>query len=343
MKVPWVNLLVFGLVLLQGITGYFGFTTGHFPERWILWLHSIGAYALIVLLYWKGMVILDAWRRKTVWSGARMVFTGMLGLLLATLLSGLWWSFTGPVYWRGFSLISVHIYLAIPLLALIAWHSWRMRFVWRLPEARGRRLFVNMAGSLLAGMLLWRGAVGVKKAANLSGNKRRFTGSYETGSYSGVFPRVSWIADRPPPVDAATWRLRIDGQVLRQLTVTYDELLAMSWESKTAVLDCTGGWYSAQVWRGVPLQVFLDMAGLKEEAASVTVTAVSGYRRRFTLAEGKKYLLATHVAGAALAHGHGFPLRLVAADQRGVNWIKWINHITVNHTGKWLQMPLPLQ
>jgi len=343
MKHSWVNLLLFGLVLLLGITGYFGFTNGHFSRRWILWLHSIGAYGLVLLVYWKGVVILDAWRRKSVWTGARLAFAGMIALLLAVLATGLWWSFVGPVYWGGFSLVSIHMYLAVPLLLLILWHSWRMRFIWRLPEARGRRLFVSGIASLLAGTVLWRGAAASKEAFALSGALRRFTGSYETGSFTGSFPRVSWIADRPPPVDPDVWRLQIGGAVERPLTFTYTELLALEQEQQTAILDCTGGWYTAQEWRGVSLGMLLARAGVREEGASVTVTAVSGYQRRFTLAEAERYLLATHVAGASLPHGHGFPLRLVAPEQRGVNWVKWIERITVNRTGKWLQLPLPLQ
>ena len=48
-------------------------------------------------------------------------------------------------------------------------------------------------------------AVGrAKAAAGLRGAARRFTGSYETGSFTPDFPVVSWIADRPPPGGVAT-------------------------------------------------------------------------------------------------------------------------------------------
>jgi DMSO/TMAO reductase YedYZ molybdopterin-dependent catalytic subunit len=87
----------------------------------------------------------------------------------------------------------------------------------------------------------------------------------------------------------------------------------------------------------------LSLAGIGAGARSVTFTAVSGYQRRFTLAEAQKYLLALQVAGQALSHGHGFPARLAAPDQRGVNWVKWVTHIHLNQTSKFWQLPLPLQ
>ena len=68
-----------------------------------------------------------------------------------------------------------------------------------------------------------------------------------------------------------------------------------------------------------------------------------GYERRFSLGEARGYLLATHVSGERLSKGHGFPVRLVAPDKRGYDWVKWVTHINVNDTSKWWQPPLPLQ
>ncbi|MFZ1399363.1 MAG: molybdopterin-dependent oxidoreductase, partial [Candidatus Promineifilaceae bacterium] len=80
-----------------------------------------------------------------------------------------------------------------------------------------------------------------------------------------------------------------------------------------------------------------------DAAASLSIISVTGYQRRFTLAEARGYSLALDVADAPLSHGHGFPLRLVAPDQRGVEWVKWITHLRLNRTSKIWQLPLPLQ
>lgn len=147
MQFPWTNVLLFCLLLVQTFTGAFGFIEGRETQRWVLWLHGIGAYALVSLLGFKASIILGAWRRKTVWTWQRIGFVVLLVLLLLTLLLGLLWTFSGPYYWGGFSLVSLHIYVAIPLMVLLLWHSWRMRFVLRLPQTWNRRLFL---GSLVA-------------------------------------------------------------------------------------------------------------------------------------------------------------------------------------------------
>lgn len=343
MKFPWANVVLLVLLVVQAITGYFGMVNGRISRAWILWTHGIGAYALLVLLYWKGGIILDALRRKTVWTRRRVAFAAMFCLLLLTLFSGLLWTFDGPIYLGGFSLVSLHIYLAVPLLLLMAWHAWHMRFIWRVSGTVGRRLFLGTAVSTILGFITWRSAEWSLAALGLPGAARRFTGSYEKDSFTGNFPVVSWIFDNPPPIDAAAWQLVLDGAVKRPSTFSYDQLRQLIDREETAVVDCTGGWYSEQVWRGVSLARLLDMAGLGEGAASISVIAVSGYSRRFTIEQAKRYFLALGVADAPLSHGHGFPLRLVAIDQRGVEWVKWISHIRVNRTSKLWQLPLPLQ
>ena len=81
------------------------------------------------------------------------------------------------------------------------------------------------------------------------------------------------------------------------MSLTYDQLAQLATHTGPELLDCTGGWYLTQEWSGIPLPRLLDMAGLKAKAYSVTVEAVTGYRRSFSLTEAGSYLLAAHVAG----------------------------------------------
>ncbi len=353
MKLPWVNILLLFLLLAQALTGYFGLMNGRAPRAWVLWLHGIIAYSLVVLLFSKGVVILDTWRRRKRWTWERVGFLVSLVLLLLTLLLGLLWTFDGPLYWGGFSFVSLHIYVAIPLMALMLWHAWRMRFVRKVEGAVGRRLFLGGLATLLAGLFAWVTLGRVKAAAGLRGATRRFTGSYETGSFSGRFPVVSWIADRPPPVDPASWRLSVEGLVEQPYMLTYDELLHLPPVIETAILDCTGGWYTTQRWQGVAVGRLLARAGVGPGAASVTFESVTGFTRRFPLAEAERFILALGLLpdgepGAAPAFrpldtGHGFPARLVAPGRRGVEWVKWVRAIRVNDTGPLWQSPVPLQ
>ena len=349
MHYPWANIVLLLLIILQFVTGFFGFTNGRPDNRWLLWLHGIGAYAITWILLWKSSIVLQVYQRGTGLNWRRIAFAVMLMLLFATLLFGLLWTFNGPQYLFGFSLVTLHIFLAVPLLLIMAWHAWHLRWIFRVPQAVGRRTFLRALGAGLAGLGLWWTSGRLKAWQTLPGSRRRFTGSYETGSFTGNFPKVSWIADRPSPINPDAWQLTISGAVEQSLTLSYQELLEMvetelsADTSVTAVLDCTGGWYSEQVWSGVPVGRLLDLVRPTEEALSVTFEAISGYKRRFNLREAREYVLATAVAGQLLPHGHGFPARLVAPGQRGVNWVKWVSHIRLNTTGKHWQLPLPLQ
>jgi hypothetical protein len=288
------------------------------------------------VLFWKATIIWGVARRGVRWRGERAWFLAMLLLLLAVLALGIAWTFTGYQTVSGFSLLSLHIYVAVPLLVLMAWHTWRRRWILQREESRDRRAFLRGGLLALGGLLVWSMLRGWQR-------ERRFTGSYEIGSMGGAFPRVSWINDRPAPVTLESWRLEVLGLVERPLALSYPELLARASIPVIATLDCTGGWFTTQLWHGVPLATLLDEAGSQEEAQTVRVESVTGYWRRYPLAEARSFLLATHVAGEPLSHGHGAPLRLVAPGRRGFDWVKWLAGIQVESVPAAWQPPLPLQ
>jgi hypothetical protein len=50
MRHPWANIILLALIILQFVTGFFGFVNGRIDNRWLLWLHGIGAYAITWIL-----------------------------------------------------------------------------------------------------------------------------------------------------------------------------------------------------------------------------------------------------------------------------------------------------
>jgi DMSO/TMAO reductase YedYZ molybdopterin-dependent catalytic subunit len=62
----------------------------------------------------------------------------------------------------------------------------------------------------------------------------------------------------------------------------------------------------------------------------VRVISRTGYRRSFPRAEAGGMLLATHVGGEPLSHGHGAPVRLVAPGRRGFEWVKWVERVELH-------------
>ena len=119
--------------------------------------------------------------------------------------------------------------------------------------------------------------------------------------------------------------------------MSLDDLASMPASQLTAVIDCTGGWYSEQRWRGVRLSELVDSG----EARSIEVRSATGYARRFPVRDLDTLLLATHVGDEQLTAGHGFPARLVAPGRRGFWWVKWVVSIESSRTPWWLQLPFP--
>ncbi|MGE5603894.1 MAG: molybdopterin-dependent oxidoreductase [Nitrososphaerales archaeon] len=343
MRYPWINTALFVILVVLLLTGFFGLTTGADRGRWVLWLHGAAGYVLVLMFAWKGRVILDVLRRVPRLGTARLAFLLLILLTLAAVVTGLIWTTTGPAHLSVFSIMTVHAVLGIPIFVLLGWHTVARRYVVRVRHSRDRRAFLRFAGLTVGGAALWAVVRSTKTALALPAAGRRFTGSFETGSLTGVFPFVSWLFDHPAPVDAAAWRLRIDGAVDKPVSMSYADLLSMPAEPVRVTLDCTGGWYSLQEWRGVRLDRLLEMAGVAAGAESVSIVSISGYSRRFPIETARDLVLATHVAGRPLEHGHGFPVRLVAPGYRGFNWVKWVQAIEVNTTSELLQPPLPLQ
>jgi DMSO/TMAO reductase YedYZ molybdopterin-dependent catalytic subunit len=344
MRHPWVNTALLILIPLTLLAGLGALLTGDPTRAWVVGLHGIGGYAIVVLLGRKAVIIVRAYRRRRLFSPTGLGFLVLALLLVALLATGFIWSYAGPVWLGPISLMVVHGLLGVALAGLFLWHVAARRFVLRLPPAHDRRAFLRLTVAGLVGWGAWWLAGPVKSALALSGAGRRFTGSYETGSYTGRFPATSWLFDTPPEIHPAAWRLVVDGLVARPLVLSYDDVLALVDRTQAVVLDCTGGWYSAQVWAGVGLARLLALAGDAQPGArSIRIESVTGYARHFDLREAATTLLATHVAGEVLDRAHGFPVRLVAPGHRGFAWVKWVTRVHVSARPAWLQSPLPLQ
>ncbi len=342
MRFAWSNALLLVCIAVELVTGFFSLTAGGTPDNAaFIVVHRIAGYGILFILVWKLRLVFSSLKFPR--SGApRYASIFLLFMLLATLGTGLAWSLMGPYHLTGFSGVSWHINLGVLLVPVFVWHAIYQTRGFPLSFWADRRLFLRLSGVAVAGLAAWQIAELGSRLSRTNAPDRRFTGSYEAKSYSGNdFPRTSWLNDRPGAVDADRWALDVSGAVGQSLSLSYEELDGSS--ETTATLDCTGGWHSTQVWTGTRVAELLERAQLRDSAASVTFTSVTGYYRRFSIEEAGRCLLATRVGGERLSHGHGFPVRLVAPGKRGYDWVKWIDRIEVNETSWWLQPPLPIQ
>ena len=171
-----------------------------------------------------------------------------------------------------------------------------------------------------------------------------------------------------PQIDAASYRLVVDGQVERELSLTYQELKELPQKRFQVTFECCGNspvpeYYTKSLrissvmeqikghgimgnaeWAGVSLADVLEKAGVKSSAVEVMFEGADHgpdevvgdpaevtYERSLPIAKATHpdTLLAYEMNGEPLPQAHGFPLRLLVSGWYGMNSIKWLVGIHV--------------
>ncbi len=314
-----------GLALLVGAgfaTGLWTLTIGRSALGWVFLLHGATGFALAAL------TLIKLWRvrRRMLRQPGKAALAGGLGaalLVFFVLASGVAWVHDVDLVFAGYNLLNWHIVAGFLLVALVSWHMIRRALPLRQADLTDRRQVLRLGGLLLGAGLLAPLQQLLQRRLEWPGADRRFTGSREVASFTGnAFPTVSWIADRPLPLDVARWQLQVSGLLERPRSFSYADVAAA--DELVATLDCTGGFYSTQEWRGIRVGSVLDQVGIQAGARYVRFISVTGYRWSLPLSQARAALLATHLGGEPLSHGHGAPARLVAPGERGFVWVKWL-------------------
>jgi DMSO/TMAO reductase YedYZ molybdopterin-dependent catalytic subunit len=322
----WSLALAIGIAFASGI---FSLISGR-PADWLIFaLHGAAGLWLALLLCGKLWRVLPRLVQPQRWDRATLAGAGAALIVVLAVGSGVWWVFGGELFVFGFNLMNWHILLGFVLTAVVSLHMLARAKPLRTRDTRSRRQLLRWGALALGGVALWPAQQALGTKFQLPGARRRFTGAREAGSYAGnAFPTTSWIADQPQPIDSAAWRLEIGGAVARSVALGYADLLAWQ-DTIEATLDCTGGFYSTQHWRGALVGRLIDQAGVLPNAGWVSVVSVTGYRWSLPLDEARAALLATHISGEPLVYGHGAPARLVAPGRRGFEWVKWVVRLEV--------------
>ncbi len=314
------------LLTLAGIsTGLWSFLIGDPRGRWLFVAHGALGLAVLGVLWLKLRRVMPglAVRQNRRISAVLGISTALAAL--ATTGMGVWWVvMQSPVdYPNG---MIVHTTLGFVLLGLGVWHLLVRFRPLRRRELRDRRSLLKLGTVLVTGGVLWAGVEGALRLTDAPGTRRRFTGSRQA---AGALPVTMWMFDPIPTVDEESWRLTIDGRVAKPVRLSLADLASLPQSRLAATLDCTGGWYSEQLWTGVRVGELLHLAGVQEAARAVRFRSVTGYRWSLPIGEAHDALLATHVGDAPLARGNGAPLRLVAPGRRGFQWVKWVVAVEV--------------
>ncbi|SMH46475.1 DMSO/TMAO reductase YedYZ, molybdopterin-dependent catalytic subunit [Rathayibacter oskolensis] len=142
-----------------------------------------------------------------------------------------------------------------------------------------------------------------------------------------------------PSVDPADWSLRITGMVEEEVTITWDELLALPLEEHLVTLSCVsnevgGDLIGTALWLGYPIRELLARARPTAGADMVLSRSVDGFTASSPLEvlqdEGRASIVAVGMNGEPLPVEHGFPARLVVPGLYGyVSATKWVTELKV--------------
>lgn len=318
------NLALLAAVTLLLITGVIGWLLPDGGAGFLYLGHRIAGITLVLALVWKYAITRRSLRRRGLSGGG--VWIGLLTAIATVVAAGLGLAWTAGLvsFDRPFeySALNLHVIAGLALGALVVAHA--------LARGESRPPLVTLAGRRAAvrGLALLAASVFVSVALDRVGLARRASGSRHAGSFTGnAFPVTIWSLDIVPDVDIETWRLRIRGGGGLPVTLSYADIAALPQAEASVVLDCTGGWWSEQVWSGVPLSELLKRAGMSQAATRVEVISVTGHRWTFDRSDAERAILAMHVGGERLSAGHGYPLRLVVPSLRGFLWIKWVGEV----------------
>ena len=159
-----------------------------------------------------------------------------------------------------------------------------------------------------------------------------------------------------PVIDAASWKLEIDGLVKKPMSLTLADLKARPRQEVVFTVECSGnhgfpffiGGIGNAAWAGTPLAAILEEAGVKENGIEVVFWGVDAgeveikdairdvkmhqnFARSMSLADAMNpnNILCYEMNGAALPAPNGSPLRLIAPGWYGIANVKWLKRIEV--------------
>ncbi len=214
----------------------------------------------------------------------------------------------------------------------------------RTDRRYGRRAFLGVVGTgvsaLWWGDAAWRG-LGTVLSPVSDAVPRGLRAALPA---PGTGWRIYSVNPPIPTFDRASWRLRIDGLVEREVELTYDDLLALPRAEQVSDFHCVTGWSVPHVrWTGVRFADLLAAARPSRSARALAFVSMERpYVDSLTLDQAMRddAMLAYAMDGRPLSRPHGAPTRVVMPAMYGYKNVKWVERIVVGDSpidGFWEQ------
>ena len=133
-----------------------------------------------------------------------------------------------------------------------------------------------------------------------------------------------------PRVDAAQWKLKVDGLVSSPSEYTYAQLVSRPQNSLVRSFHCVTRWsIKDAVWEGLLIRDLLVPAGVSPDASWLMFHCVDGYSAPIPLEDALKEdsILAFKLNGKPLSAEQGFPARPFIPGLYAWKSAKWVNRM----------------
>lgn len=136
-------------------------------------------------------------------------------------------------------------------------------------------------------------------------------------------------------INLQPWVITINGSVSHPMTLTGSNITSYEVKTVNAPFAPGGEPQRTSDWTGTTLWSILQAAGVSSSAQDVTITAIDGYSKTFTIQQVQTtgMLVGFKENGAYLKPVDGQPFRLFVPTEDfkwGNYWVRWITQITVS-------------
>jgi DMSO/TMAO reductase YedYZ molybdopterin-dependent catalytic subunit len=138
-----------------------------------------------------------------------------------------------------------------------------------------------------------------------------------------------------PKVDLATWDLTVTGEVERELTLTWEQLLELPSREVTVDIHCVTRWSRFDTtFKGVHWSELAKLVSPKPSARFVIAHAEQGFTSNMPIdaIEDENALIAYEADGEPLTPDHGWPVRLVVPSRYFWKSAKWLRSLELRST-----------